>query len=102
MIRRTPRSTLFPYTTLFRSLTQNNHHNTFHWSDLYRQDALPLKKDSSWRSPRTSGNRKRIALVVGASEASKRPDSSFWATLARRSEEHPHELQSRQYLVCRL
>ncbi len=71
--------------SLYRfALTQNNHHNTFHWSDLYKLDALPLKKYSTWRSPRTTGNRKRVALVVGASEASKRPDSSFWATLARK------------------
>src|SRR3712207_7884420 len=76
MIRRPPRSTLFPYTTLFRSFSM-----------------------SFW------------APVVGSSKMSSsavRPPISMasWSRscdrVTRRSEEHTSELQSRQYLVCRL
>src|SRR3712207_7883997 len=74
MIRRPPRSTLFPYTTLFRS---NAH-------DVGLANAL----------------RERLGLE---------PSNSAMVSLAidderahRRSEEHTSELQSRQYLVCRL
>src|SRR5438445_2151467 len=73
MIRRPPRSTLFPYTTLFRS---------FGPSPPTRSDEMPR----SWRYTSRSGMPER-----SASEMS-RP----------RSEEHTSELQSRQYLVCRL
>src|SRR3712207_7721328 len=81
MIRRPPRSTLFPYTTLFRS--QGRHHR--------RQPAAPE------RAPRAP-----------ATPAAARPCSAPRRRLAPpsrrhlRSEEHTSELQSRQYLVCRL
>src|SRR3712207_7329863 len=76
MIRRPPRSTLFPYTTLFRSLARR-----YGYEDEARtiQDLyLDGKKDEA-------------AAAV--------PDELVRAT---RSEEHTSELQSRQYLVCRL
>src|SRR3712207_6994877 len=74
MIRRPPRSTLFPYTTLFRSTPSPS--------------AVPSAHDGgTTRSPLTpSTPSPRISTL--------RP----W----RRSEEHTSELQSRQYLVCRL
>src|SRR3712207_7365702 len=68
MIRRPPRSTLFPYTTLFRS----------------RVPGHPAMSTTSRPEMSTPSSR---ALVVAR---------------ARRSEEHTSELQSRQYLVCRL
>src|SRR3712207_8451047 len=72
MIRRPPRSTLFPYTTLFRSRLMNYH---------------PVTMEQWWeRSPYfhgTNTNKKDVTLDL-------------------RSEEHTSELQSRQYLVCRL
>src|SRR3712207_8638731 len=74
MIRRPPRSTLFPYTTLFRSL------QTRHWS---REPALRGRVTITPRPSRPAGAPAGIA---------PRP----------RSEEHTSELQSRQYLVCRL
>src|SRR3712207_9330398 len=74
MIRRPPRSTLFPYTTLFRS------------PGLGPPPAPP-------RPSRTGGRHLRRA-------APPREASPACATL--RSEEHTSELQSRQYLVCRL
>src|SRR3712207_8691440 len=73
MIRRPPRSTLFPYTTLFRSRTRS-------W---------PSSPSSP---PGTSSSPTRSA----------RSTRSTPATSCTRSEEHTSELQSRQYLVCRL
>src|SRR5258707_7510432 len=79
MIRRPPRSTLFPYTTLFRS------------------SPTRLATSRASRSPSTLG--------------SPRAEAATWPRAARppvprhaaeRSEEHTSELQSRQYLVCRL
>src|SRR3712207_8475836 len=72
MIRRPPRSTLFPYTTLFRSSFQN---------DLR----------AAQLSPGFSVSRGRHWINVFPS-----------ITHRHRSEEHTSELQSRQYLVCRL
>src|SRR3712207_7191887 len=80
MIRRPPRSTLFPYTTLFRSARVRN-------PALARLDA-----DATL----ASGARDR--------ERAAAPEDldSHPARTAGRSEEHTSELQSRQYLVCRL
>src|SRR3712207_6951961 len=78
MIRRPPRSTLFPYTTLFRSRSAHSE---------------PLgSKASSARSP----------VSVAATHSRMRSNSSASSTVRKRSEEHTSELQSRQYLVCRL
>src|SRR3712207_7465067 len=83
MIRRPPRSTLFPYTTLFRS-------------GLDREDAAkhPLREDGDAPALLLEPARRELAPVVDA------VDSRF--DRADRSEEHTSELQSRQYLVCRL
>src|SRR3712207_8114264 len=77
MIRRPPRSTLFPYTTLFRSAG-------------LRRD-LPLPRHRLGR-PRGLGRRQPVLGGVPAGADG----------VAGRSEEHTSELQSRQYLVCRL
>src|SRR2546430_11011796 len=76
MIRRPPRSTLFPYTTLFRSLSQEGPE----WHGLYSvrcQGSFPLQILAEWK-------------VQGLSVRHKR------------SEEHTSELQSQSNLVCRL
>src|SRR3712207_7344051 len=83
MIRRPPRSTLFPYTTLFRSLpTQNDNkilgRSRSKYSFASDVKMLLMMAEMGW----------------GAKEAG---DDSV-----KRSEEHTSELQSRQYLVCRL
>src|SRR3712207_6922011 len=82
MIRRPPRSTLFPYTTLFRSLDR-----CAPFFDAIGRRTLRL-------GPVGAGTRLKLVAndwIVGAV-----------ALLAERSEEHTSELQSRQYLVCRL
>src|SRR3712207_8129082 len=78
MIRRPPRSTLFPYTTLFRSL------RSLH--DLLDRPAA------------AAGLSAHRAHVIPAGTNSRRLESHSTS----RSEEHTSELQSRQYLVCRL
>src|SRR3712207_7382632 len=85
MIRRPPRSTLFPYTTLFRSCGHGNDpcgsHRLFRCAfcsipiPVGLDDDVPMELDGSGRSHLRGGDR---------------------------SEEHTSELQSRQYLVCRL
>src|SRR3712207_7250275 len=81
MIRRPPRSTLFPYTTLFRSFGD---HKLFAFLD-----ELGFAYVIRFR-----GN-----IHVTAADGEKRPAADWVGT---RSEEHTSELQSRQYLVCRL
>src|SRR3712207_7510297 len=81
MIRRPPRSTLFPYTTLFRSP----------FDDARVRRALMHAID-------------RKTLIEGAYSGFGQPIGSHFSRNhpAFRSEEHTSELQSRQYLVCRL
>src|SRR3712207_8696877 len=83
MIRRPPRSTLFPYTTLFRSSRR-------------RGDGPDRAARQVDPAP---------GLYRGCVLARRRPgggQSVSGPVQARRSEEHTSELQSRQYLVCRL
>src|SRR3712207_8466024 len=89
MIRRPPRSTLFPYTTLFRS--QHGIHD--------HQRLQPPARDG-WREDHQVFRRPR----GGAGGDGDRPVRAEVARLAGRgrSEEHTSELQSRQYFVCRL
>src|SRR3712207_8714944 len=86
MIRRPPRSTLFPYTTLFRSARRAR----------TTASARPRWRTASGRGtssgpPAPGDRRQRGRRQVDADRA-----------VAVRSEEHTSELQSRQYLVCRL
>src|SRR3712207_6859034 len=80
MIRRPPRSTLFPYTTLFRSVEHND-------------------------APRCHSCRRHVSPSFVACPYCRADLSGVVppaASLTVRSEEHTSELQSRQYLVCRL
>src|SRR3712207_8528707 len=81
MIRRPPRSTLFPYTTLFRS---REHGRRARGARLARRDGRHGGRARPRRGPRS---------LAGDPRAQPGVD---------RSEEHTSELQSRQYLVCRL
>src|SRR3712207_8768745 len=95
MIRRPPRSTLFPYTTLFRS-------------------PMPIRPAMRMLEPLRVPAFRRLAATYGLNELGwglvtlalavlvyERTGSPL-APTALRSEEHTSELQSRQYLVCRL
>src|SRR3712207_6896418 len=89
MIRRPPRSTLFPYTTLFRSYS----------SSPWPADApacvpsigAQAGHGPSWPAP-----------AAGGHEDGEAGGRTGFGGEATRSEEHTSELQSRQYLVCRL
>src|SRR3712207_7778600 len=89
MIRRPPRSTLFPYTTLFRSRAAND------------ESSAPLSaRGARWPRDRILDPRQRALeppLDRRQRDALDRGDLG-----QARSEEHTSELQSRQYLVCRL
>src|SRR3712207_6899890 len=80
MIRRPPRSTLFPYTTLFRSTN-------------LRRAIHRIKKGGVWVYAAEGGGMAYTELDFSGPVA---------LVLGSRSEEHTSELQSRQYLVCRL
>src|SRR3712207_7968328 len=88
MIRRPPRSTLFPYTTLFRSLV----------------DAVTQQRVHRELRDAPGGAVRRLVQQVGDEVDLRRGDRRRERQLgdAGRSEEHTSELQSRQYLVCRL
>src|SRR3712207_6994836 len=86
MIRRPPRSTLFPYTTLFRSLTAVR--------DAERQAAEDLVLGGTVLV--------EPVVVVALGDEAVSLDRHDAVHDDRRSEEHTSELQSRQYLVCRL
>src|SRR3712207_7118164 len=83
MIRRPPRSTLFPYTTLFRSERRNAVQNG-------SASEAPVAIPNTSRRPSVF-----TPTAIMTAVETMRPAS-------RRSEEHTSELQSRQYLVCRL
>src|SRR2546429_730175 len=80
MIRRPPRSTLFPYTTLFRSRAAERS------TDQFRKSMKAFLYSCL------------VAAVSAVDEHSK----ATLANLTKRSEEHTSELQSRLHLVCRL
>src|SRR3712207_7142091 len=81
MIRRPPRSTLFPYTTLFRSVLEHHAEGRAHRRLV---EGVQAQLEQRLRPVEGLGDRRRLLQ------------------LQRRSEEHTSELQSRQYLVCRL
>src|SRR3712207_7497834 len=87
MIRRPPRSTLFPYTTLFRS-------------SITPSTAAPAHHAQVPAAAAASTARACHSKVAGQSSQCAPP--AAYAHWNKRSEEHTSELQSRQYLVCRL
>src|SRR3712207_7627838 len=78
MIRRPPRSTLFPYTTLFRS-------------DRLSRTVVSKCRWEAWV---------KLSLCIATKNSAEYIEKLL--RVGRRSEEHTSELQSRQYLVCRL
>src|SRR3712207_8109839 len=88
MIRRPPRSTLFPYTTLFRSRQRLHEVAAGARGDDHGHAALAVLREQAGQ--------------VGRGEVGTGEGESRHVPLRARSEEHTSELQSRQYLVCRL
>src|SRR3712207_8349497 len=88
MIRRPPRSTLFPYTTLFRS--------------VLREDDLLAQVVGEARVVALHGVVARELVDPAGAQVVRRVLAHLLEREAPRSEEHTSELQSRQYLVCRL
>src|SRR3712207_6869274 len=94
MIRRPPRSTLFPYTTLSRSLKGKVILREALGSEImvhFDVDAKPAVTEDVRELAKDAGDERAADALEEASEQS-----------GARSEEHTSELQSRQYLVCRL
>src|SRR2546425_5582568 len=92
MIRRPPRSTLFPYTTLFRSLVNPNMrtaYNPLPFPPLSLMSIAAVVQDS-------------YEITIHDRNLYKDPDGKNIGTVLQRSEEHTSELQSLAYLVCRL
>src|SRR3712207_7632315 len=89
MIRRPPRSTLFPYTTLFRS---SAHFDSWDAASGATDNGTgTVTMVEAMRILRQAYPRPKRTILVG-----------HWSGEEQRSEEHTSELQSRQYLVCRL
>src|SRR2546429_4067556 len=86
MIRRPPRSTLFPYTTLFRSVANSG---GYHCSQLWR---------AATKAPKPAATSASTPQLI----SQPRPPRTLPRPVKRRSEEHTSELQSRLHLVCRL
>src|SRR3712207_8084737 len=84
MIRRPPRSTLFPYTTLFRSF------------DYSRVHAVMALRAAGYETVMANCNPETASTDYDTA------DRLYFEPLTFRSEEHTSELQSRQYPVCRL
>src|SRR3712207_7625585 len=97
MIRRPPRSTLFPYTTLFRSVRRDAHHPASHllYAPYYAVSVLGTLAHHVQNEQRKDPPR----LDLAKEDLLRRRHRTLDHT---RSEEHTSELQSRQYLVCRL
>src|SRR3712207_8451492 len=85
MIRRPPRSTLFPYTTLFRSDSRTRR-------DVRERHVMYV----------SSGHSRCVVERLGSAAAPRQAYGRRRTRVCPRSEEHTSELQSRQYLVCRL
>src|SRR3712207_8199964 len=98
MIRRPPRSTLFPYTTLFRSLRRGEQRESPRREELGREqlDAARERRRLEEQGARL------LRLAAQREDRAQRAGGPGARVRRRRSEEHTSELQSRQYLVCRL
>src|SRR3712207_8164319 len=93
MIRRPPRSTLFPYTTLFRS-------------DLFVRSGSAVTINPTTGIPIADHRAESFStsekITVNTINSPTLKTGTYYIAVTSRSEEHTSELQSRQYLVCRL
>src|SRR3712207_9284198 len=102
MIRRPPRSTLFPYTTLFRSVCSpaKSMSSLIRWEIPFAPRARSLS-----RGRRAGAVPVHLAYAAAPGAETRRNEIVLAPSVFQRrgrSEEHTSELQSRQYLVCRL
>src|SRR3712207_9255853 len=102
MIRRPPRSTLFPYTTLFRSFLKDENGRNIVAPLRFQAflKAIEIQTQCRHREATDFSNTQRLVTEIEIScciALGQRKKGS-----SSRSEEHTSELQSRQYLVCRL
>src|SRR5258707_3118746 len=98
MIRRPPRSTLFPYTTLFRSPFNPN------VLDGRSTQGLAINK-TNWANPLDTPPFHAYHVTTGERDPHGIENAglrTFQRSIRQRSEEHTSELQSRPYIVCRL
>src|SRR3712207_7685533 len=93
MIRRPPRSTLFPYTTLFRSVRDQ---------EVDVEDEVGGAAVLLGLAVQLAGDAQVVRVHVRLDPRSERAERVRALSARPRSEEHTSELQSRQYLVCRL
>src|SRR3712207_9316219 len=102
MIRRPPRSTLFPYTTLFRSLRTTRRRKLGRVSRCRPSGSNSANRETSGCGGDLRGRQLPAGVVpaIRPDEGAEHQVSENAGVL--RSEEHTSELQSRQYLVCRL
>src|SRR5258707_6167826 len=92
MIRRPPRSTLFPYTTLFRSSASARRSGSPGNAHKMHENASPARRDNCTDD----------AASIRAKPLPEPPPAAERVIISTRSEEHTSELPSRPYLVCRL
>src|SRR3712207_8651448 len=110
MIRRPPRSTLFPYTTLFRSegasvgVQDPGDLMLMYGTTMFMIEVLrePLSHPGLWGTTGILPRTHNLAAGMATSGALTGWLKKIAGDMPYRSEEHTSELQSRQYLVCRL
>src|SRR3989454_10711140 len=102
MIRRPPRSTLFPYTTLFRSAVG-------HLGAVHDRGVVELVEEHEVAAAHQARNHSEVGLIAGRedetrllAEELRQLDLELAQIFGKRSEEHTSELQSPCNLVCRL
>src|SRR2546422_11620790 len=101
MIRRPPRSTLFPYTTLFRSVAKKYQNQGVSLADLINEGNLGLIR-AAHKFDETKGIKFISYAVWWIRQAILQALAEQTRIVRVRSEEHTSELQSRLHLVCRL
>src|SRR3712207_9396846 len=102
MIRRPPRSTLFPYTTLFRSLGHVEAGQRAPRAHVVEPRGERGGEQRGQELRREEEARGRRDVARGVEHEQREGDDAHAVAQLVRSEEHTSELQSRQYIVCRL
>src|SRR3712207_9221142 len=102
MIRRPPRSTLFPYTTLFRSEEAGVLEEVRDLTEALRRVVVLPEAVAGQRGGHDRAGEDQRGQPEELAQREQRAGGHLDGGVGLRSEEHTSELQSRQYLVCRL